>query len=317
MKIIVTGGAGFVGSNLIDALLQNPNIKVVAIDNLSTGHLEHLQQHASNERFSFIYYDLNKPIPPSVMSEVDCVVHLAALADIRYNMDNFADCLSKNIISTNNVIEACVNNKVKKILFASTCSVYGDVNIFPTKETDVKNQTSVYSSTKIASEKLLEGFANTFEFRAYSMRFVSMLGPRYSHGHVYDFTKKILNGESTLNILGNGEQLKSYLHISDAINAILKLIDYNSANNYEEFNIGHFESMKLKHSVETITKKLKFQGDIQYGQNNFGWAGDVSVIMPDVTKMKNHVNWFPQKTITESIEDTVEYLLNNPWLLSI
>ena len=161
MIILVTGCCGFVGSNLVDRLIKDGH-RVRGIDNLSTGKFEYIKPYLNNPLFRFDNRDINNSV--LIESDVDCVVHLAAMADIRYNVDNFSECLHKNINVTNNVIEACVKSKVPKIIFASTCSVYGDVDIYPTPEDCVNNQTSVYSATKIASEKLLEGFANTFKF---------------------------------------------------------------------------------------------------------------------------------------------------------
>jgi UDP-glucose 4-epimerase len=313
MKIAITGVAGFVGSNLADLLLSN-NHEVVGVDNFSTGYKNHILQHKENKNFSFHKLDLSADFDKNIFSDCDCIVHLAALADIRYNKNNFKECLNKNVLATNNVIEACVDNNVKKLLFASTCSVYGDVLTFPTKESEVNNQTSVYSSTKIASEMLLEGFANTFDLQAYTMRFVSMLGQRYSHGHVFDFTKKILNNE-TLNVLGSGDGIKSYLHIKDAVRAIDVLINHNSVNKFEAYNIGHSSTIKLKYSVETITEYLNYTGEIKFGEGASGWVGDVPVISPSVEKMKQ-LGWEPKFSIKKGITDTIDYLVDNQWLLN-
>jgi UDP-glucose 4-epimerase len=311
MKIIVTGAAGFVGSNLVDQLLLDGH-KVLCIDNLSTGFIQNISHHDLNKNFKCVILDLTEEIPQNLFEGYHAVVHLAALADIRYNVNNFSDCLNKNIIATNNVIEQCIKNKIQKFLFASTCSVYGDTLKFPTKENEIKNQTSIYSSTKIASEMILEGFANTFDFQAYSLRFVSMLGPRYSHGHIFDFTKKILNGKQ-LTILGSGDGIKSYLHIKDAISAITLLLDYNSKNKYEAYNVGSSEIIKLKYSVDTIVDHLNYKGDVEYGQGLSGWIGDVSVISPCVEKLKS-LGWEPKYSTKQGIVDTIDYLVNNQWI---
>ena len=313
MKVAITGVAGFVGSNLADSLLLK-NHEVVGVDNFSTGHKNHILHHKENKNFTMHKLDLSTEFDQAIFSDCDAVIHLAALADIRYNKSNFKECLNKNVTATNNVLEACVNNNIKKLLFASTCSVYGDVLAFPTKETEVRNQTSVYSSTKIASEMLLEGFANTFNFHAFSLRFVSMLGQRYSHGHVFDFTKKILNNEP-LNVLGSGDGIKSYLHIKDAVKAIEMLIDHKSKNYFEAFNVGHSDTIKLKYSVETIVNYLNYEGEVKYGEGLSGWVGDVPVIAPSIEKMKE-LGWKPQFSIQKGITDTIDYLVDNQWLLN-
>lgn len=315
MKILVTGCCGFVGSNLVDRLLLNGH-SVVGIDDLSTGHIEHIQNHITNKNFVYAGADenLNHKLNDDFWQGIDCVIHLAAMADIRFNKNNYSLCLSKNIDATNNVLEMCVKHNIKKLLFASTCSVYGNSNKYPTNETDVVNQTSIYSATKIASEKIIEGFANTFKFQAYAMRFVSMLGPRYSHGHVYDFVKKIINNESELRILNNGDSLKSYLHIYDAVEAIIKLINYESMHNFEIFNIGHRESIKLKYSVDTIVKQTKYMGKICYSQQLSGWIGDNPIIIPDIQKMEK-MGWFPIFSIEQGINSTVDWIMDNKWIL--
>ena len=310
MIILVTGCCGFVGSNLVDRLIKDGH-RVRGIDNLSTGKFEYIKPYLNNPLFRFDNRDINNSV--LIESDVDCVVHLAAMADIRYNVDNFSECLHKNINVTNNVIEACVKSKVPKIIFASTCSVYGDVDIYPTPEDCVNNQTSVYSATKIASEKLLEGFANTFKFKGITLRFVSMLGARYSHGHVYDFTKKILDGEQRLDILGDGQQHKSYLHIDDAVGAIITVIEKDIESNYEVFNVGNEETIHLKYSVDTITKYLGYNGAVYYGQEDRGWLGDNPTIIPSMEKIHN-LGWYAAKSIKDGVEDTIDWLLENPWI---
>ena len=310
MIITVTGCCGFVGSNLVERLIKDRH-QVRGIDNLSTGKFEHIKPYLNNENFRFDNRDISKSV--LIENDVDCVVHLAAMADIRYNIENFSEGLHKNINVTNNVIEACVKSKVPKIIFASTCSVYGDVDLYPTPEDCVNNQTSVYSATKIASEKILEGFANTFNFKGISLRFVSMLGAKYSHGHVYDFTKKILNKDNHLDILGDGTQHKSYLHIDDAVDAIITVIEKDTESNYEVFNVGNEETIHLNYSINTIVKHLRYKGELHYGKDNIGWIGDNPKIIPSMEKL-HKLGWSAKKTIKEGIEDTIDWLLANQWI---
>jgi len=308
-KILITGAAGFVGSNLAAKLFLK-GYGINAVDNFSTGFKKNVPK--------FIYMhdlDLCEDNLDKIFEGVDCVIHLAALADISENKNNYRECLKKNVHMTNRILEACVEHNVKKLLFASTCSVYGDTTIFPTREDQVSNQTSVYSATKIASEKLIEGFANTFGFKAYSMRFVSMIGKKYSHGHIYDFVKKINDGASSLNILGNGNQLKSYLHIEDAIDAICMLIEHGAKNNYEEYNIAHTDAIRLIYSVETIIEKMNYKGEVVYGTEASGWIGDNPIIIPSIEKIKT-LGWEPKRSIKTGIIDTIEWILENPWVYS-
>jgi|694.fasta_scaffold115492_3 UDP-glucose 4-epimerase len=307
MKLIVTGVAGFLGSNLLEHLLKK-NYYVLGIDNLSTGKIENIKPFLENKNFEFYEFDLTNKLNLNNLNQFDGVIHLAALADIRYNLENFEECMHKNINLTNNIIECVVKNNISKILFASTCSVYGNSNKYPTKENEIFDQTSVYSATKIASEKLLEGFANTFQFNAFAMRFVSMIGPKYSHGHIYDFMKKILNKEKELHIINNGESLKSYLHVNDAVEAIIKLLNHESENYFEAYNISHSEAITLKYSIDTIVECTQYKGDIVFGKNISGWTGDNTVIIPSIEKI-NKLGWYPKHSIKQGIKDTIEYLI--------
>ena len=311
--ILITGAAGFVGANLVEKILNTTDYKIVAYDNLSTGFVEHLLPYKGNPRFIFNKKTIDESFSSSVLENVDCIIHLAALADISNNKNNYSECLEKNINVTNHLIEAAIQAGTKKFLFASTCSVYGDPNLYPSKENEICDQTSVYAATKIASEKILEGFANTFDMQVYSMRFVSMLGPRYSHGHVYDFVKKILNGDKKLNILGNGGTLKSYLHIQDAVDAIIHLISYDSETKFEAYNVGHPNAMKLKYSVNAIVERTNYKGEIEYGKESTGWVGDNPVVMPCVDKLIS-TGWNPKYDLRQSIFDTVDWIVNNQWV---
>src|SRR5882762_4253756 len=216
MRSVVTGAAGFIGSNLVDRLLEAKH-EVVGVDNLSTGHRRFLERALEHPGFTFREEDLFDPRAlDGVLGGVDHVFHLAANADVREGLRHPRKDLEQNTIVTWNVLEAMRHAGVKRITFTSTGSVYGEAPVIPTPELcPFPVQTSLYGASKLAAEGLISAYAEGFHFQALIFRFVSILGERYSHGHVFDFMKQLRKNPNKLIILGNGKQRKSYLYIED------------------------------------------------------------------------------------------------------
>ena len=221
-KVIVTGCAGFIGSTLVDKLLDL-NYHIIGIDNLSTGQKTFLKSAFTNKNFKFFRCDiLNLNRLKKIFKNSNIVFHFAANADVRYGYKHPYKDLEQNTIGTYNVLESMRKNNINKIVFCSTGSVYGEAKKFPTPEHDkFPLQTSFYGASKLAGESLIQAYCESFGFKSWIFRFVSILGNRYGHGHVYDFCKQLFNNSNYLKVLGNGNQRKSYLHVSDCINAIL------------------------------------------------------------------------------------------------
>src|SRR5215468_6856498 len=220
MRAFVTGGAGFIGSSLVDRLLADGH-QVVAYDNFSTGQREFLSLAVGNPRFTLIEADLldTRTLGAS-LRDVDVVFHLAANADVRFGTEHPRRDLEQNTIATFNVLEAMRANGIKTIAFASTGSIYGEATVIPTPEdAPFPVQTSLYGASKLAGEGLIAAYAEGFGMRGYIFRFVSILGQRYTHGHVFDFVRQLREDPSTLEILGDGLQRKSYLHVNDCVDA--------------------------------------------------------------------------------------------------
>jgi len=207
MKALVTGGAGFIGSHIVDRLLKE-RYEVIVYDNLSTGNKKFLETNIKKIRF--IQGDLlDKKTLDNSLKGIDIVFHMAANADIKENLKDPTKCLEQNTIATSNLLESMRKNNVKKIVFASTGSVYGEPDIFPTPEdAPFPTQTSMYAASKLACEGLLESYSEGYNFMVYIFRFVSIMGERYSHGCVFDFYKKLKKDSSKLDILGDGKQKK-------------------------------------------------------------------------------------------------------------
>jgi UDP-glucose 4-epimerase len=315
MNYFVTGAAGFIGSNLVDYLLENNNT-VIGFDNLSTGKGKFLEKSKSNKKFNLINGDITILSDlAQAMKGADFVFHLAANADVRFGTNHVDKDLKQNTIGTFNVLEAMRSNNIKKIAFSSTGSVYGEAKIIPTPEdAPFPIQTSFYGASKLAGEALLTAFAEGFDFQVWIFRFVSILGERYSHGHVYDFYKQLLKDPTKLAVLGNGKQRKSYLYVGDCIDAIMVAIE-NAKDKVNILNLGTDEYCEVNDSIGWISEHLKLKPVLSYTGTERGWIGDNPFIFLDTKKIRN-LGWKPNYTIKEGIIKTIQYLENNQWLLN-
>lgn len=316
MRYFVTGGAGFIGSNMVDRLLSEPENEVVAYDNFSTGRREFLEEALKNPRFTLAEGDtLDEEAMTKAMAGCDFVFHFAANADVRMGTEHPSKDLNQNTIATFHVLEAMRANGIKRIGFSSTGSVYGEAEVIPTPEdAPFPVQTSLYGASKLACEGLLAAYAEGFDYQVYIFRFVSILGERYTHGHVFDFVKKLQADPTKLHILGNGKQRKSYLYVKDCMEAILTVIR-NAKEKVNIFNLGTDEYCEVNDSVGWICKKLGVTPEFTYAGGERGWIGDNPFIYLDTKKVRS-LGWKPNATIEEGVVKTVEYLLANPWVFS-
>ena len=316
MRYFVTGGAGFIGSNMVDRLLSEPDNEVIAYDNLSTGRREFLEDALKNPRFTLVEGDTtDEDKMKEAMRGVDFVFHFAANADVRMGTQHPSKDLEQNTIATFHVLEAMRANQVKRIGFSSTGSVYGEAEVIPTPEdAPFPVQTSLYGASKLACEGLLAAYAEGFDFQVYIFRFVSILGERYTHGHVFDFVKKLQADPTRLHILGNGKQRKSYLYVKDCMEAILTVIR-NADEKVNIYNLGTDQYCEVNDSVGWICKKLGVTPEFTYAGGERGWIGDNPFIYLDTQKVRS-LGWESKATIQEGVEKTVEYLLENPWVFS-
>jgi UDP-glucose 4-epimerase len=314
MICFVTGGAGFIGSNLVDRLLEIGHT-VVAYDNFSTGQERFLERARQSPRFELTRGDtLDLEHLTRAMRGAEFVFHLAANADVRFGTEYPRRDLDQNVIATFNVLEAMRANGVRRIAFSSTGAIYGELDIFPTLETaPFPIQTSLYSASKLAGEGFIEAYCEGFGFQGYIFRFVSILGPRYTHGHVFDFYKSLQTHPDELHVLGDGHQRKSYLYVQDCIDAILLAIE--KANDpVNIFNLGTDEHCEVNDSIRWITDHLGLKPKLTYTGGERGWPGDNPFIFLDCRKIRA-LGWMPKHSIREGIIRTLEFLQNNSWVL--
>jgi UDP-glucose 4-epimerase len=313
MHYFITGGAGFIGSNLADKLLQQGH-RVTIFDNFSTGSELFLKKAKEWDTFSIIKGDLlDFPKLNHAISNAEFVFHLAANADVRFGTDHPRKDLEQNTIATFNVLEAMRSNHIKQIAFSSTGSIYGESTIIPTPEdAPFPIQTSLYAASKLAGEGLIAAYVEGFGFRAWIFRFVSILGERYTHGHVYDFYKQLRKDSIKLRVLGNGKQKKSYLYIQDCLEAMLIAIE-KSNEKVNIYNLGTEEYCEVVESIKWICKELKVHPKLEFTGGDRGWIGDNPFIFLDTKKIRS-LGWAPKYSINESILITLNFLRNNEWV---
>ena len=313
MKAFVSGGAGFIGSNLVDRLLDVGH-EVTVYDNLSTGLLQFLEYARDFDRFRLVEGDL---LDEGSLSEAiaghEFVFHLAANADVRFGTEHPRRDLEQNTIVTNNVLEAMRKNGISKIAFASTGSVYGDATVIPTPENaPFPIQTSLYAASKLAGEGLIAAYCGGFGFQSWIFRFVSILGERYTHGHVFDFYRKLKQNPSRLEVLGNGKQRKSYLYIQDCIDAMLFALE-KSNESVNVLNLGVDGYCEVNDSIGWICEELGVSPKLEYSGGDRGWIGDSPFIFLDTSKIQD-LGWKPKLSIHDGVLKTIQYLKTNEWV---
>ncbi len=317
-RAFVTGAAGFIGSSLCDCLLREA-WEVIGWDNFSTGQKEFIEAAKQHPQFRIVAGDnLDSKHLTEAMGGCNVVFHLAANADLRFGLEHPSRDLEQNTIATFNVLEAMRYNQIKKIGFASTGSVYGEATVIPTPEdAPFPIQTSLYAASKVAGESLIQAYCEGFGFEGYIFRFVSILGERYTHGHVFDFYRQLMSDPTRLRVLGDGNQRKSYLYVQDCLSAMLHVMNRETArsakHHCEVYNLGAEEYCTVKNSISWICERLKVAPTLEFTGGERGWIGDNPFIFLDTTKLRR-TGWRNELTIRQSVERTVDWLVHNEWV---
>jgi UDP-glucose 4-epimerase len=307
VKVLVTGAAGFIGSHMTDRLLAEGH-EVTGFDNFSTGRREFLESAQQSARFRLECGDLlDAAALARAVQGAELVIHLAGNADVRFGTEHPRKDLEQNTIGTANILEAMRTAGVKRIAFASTGSVYGEPNLFPTPEdAPFPVQTSLYAASKLAAEGLIEAYCEGFGMKGYIFRFVSILGERYTHGHVYDFFRQLQTHPARLDVLGDGHQRKSYLYVEDCVDAVLTALG-SATDQVNIFNLGTSEYCEVSDSIRWICERLQVRPKVHYAGGTRGWAGDSPFIFLDCGRIRA-LGWKPRLTIREAVIRTLDFL---------
>jgi UDP-glucose 4-epimerase len=310
MRYVVTGCAGFVGSTLVDRLLDDGH-HVVGVDDFSTGREAFVGRAGEAPSFELVRGDLRDPqIALDASRGADAIFHLAANADVRYGTEHPTLDLEQNTIVTVNVLEAARRNGVRDFLFSSTGSVYGEASVIPTPEdAPMPLQTSLYGASKVAAEAFIQAYAEGFGIRALIFRFVSLLGERYTHGHVIDFVRQLREHPDRLHVLGNGRQRKSYLYVGDCIEAMLTALR-TAPGKVGVYNLGAGEYCQVIDSVGWICETIGVSPELTFAGGDRGWIGDNPFIFLECARMRE-LGWAPTMTIRDAVVRTVRWLQEN------
>jgi len=316
MKAVVTGGAGFLGSHLVDRVMRCGS-SVIVVDNLSSGFLGNIEHHIDDLNFKFVKADLKiwDKSWTDALNKADVVLHFAAIPDVRMSIQEPRKCFEENVLTTLNVLEACRLHKVEYFVFASSSAVYGDPLKIPTPEDHPIRPISMYGASKAMGEALIMAYAKSYGFKALIMRYANIVGPRLRHGVIWDLINKLREDPTRLEILGDGNQRKSYLHVSDAIEATIRAFEHLQECNDEilVYNVSNRDSVSVREIADVIVEEMGLDR-VEYvfkpaTGNGRGWLGDVKMMQLDITKIIKEVGWQPLYSSKEVVRQaTIELL---------
>lgn len=311
-RAIITGGAGFIGSHLVDKLLER-GTTVIVYDNFSTGQITFLPENSSN--LKVVRGDvLDLPALLAAASGCDFMFHFQANADVRGGQANPRVDLEQNTIATWNALEAARVNGIKGFAFASSATIYGEPDQFPTPENYAPLQTSLYGASKYAGEAMIQAYCEYYDMRSFSFRFVSWIGERYTHGVIFDILQKLRCDSTRLPLLGDGSQRKSYLYVKDGVAGVMCGIE-KAEGKKNIFNLGHDQFITVVEVAKIVLDELGLKKmPLEFSGGKRGWLGDSPLVHLDTAKIKR-LGWQPETSIEEGIRRTVRYLQQNPQLL--
>ena len=307
---LVTGGAGFIGSHLVDALVDQGK-KVRVIDNFSSGREEFLAHHEGGGAVEVCRGDLlDRESVIAAMEGIETVHHLAANPDIRLGTEVTDTDLKQGTVATYNVLEAMRASGVGRISFASSSAVYGEAGVMPTPEDyGPIMPISLYGASKLASEALITAWAGTFGTQGFIHRFANIVGPRGTHGVIFDFIHKLKRDPSRLEVLGDGNQEKSYMSAHDCVQSMIHVISLGDEGTVLN-NLGTGDTCSVSRIAEIVIEESGLEGvSIDYTGGKRGWAGDVPKTYLDVTKLLGS-GFEPTSMSEQAVRDTARVLIS-------
>jgi UDP-glucose 4-epimerase len=310
VKYFITGGAGFIGSNMADRLLENNSNEVTVYDNFCSGQMSYIEHHLKDKRFRLIKGDLlDLPLLKKSIAGHDFVFHFAANPDIAKSMLETDLDLRLGIIATYNVVESMRTNRVKMLAYSSGSGVYGDVGLMQTAENfGPLLPISMYGASKLGAEGVISAFCGMFDLQAWIFRFANVVGPRQTHGVGFDFIRKLKKEPHKLQILGDGSQSKSYIHVSDVIDAMRFVIEKQNQN-VNVFNVATDDYIIVNEIAEIVTEEMKLSKVVfEHTGGSRGWKGDVPVVRFNIEKIHT-LGWKSKYNSKQAIRLSIQELL--------
>jgi UDP-glucose 4-epimerase len=315
-RALITGGAGFIGSTLADRLLAN-GVEVAILDDFRTGRREFVADALASGGADLFEGDiLDQAVLDGAIGGCDAVFHLQANADVRHGLAHPRRDLEQNTVATSRVLETMRARGVRLIAFSSTGSVYGEPSVFPTPEdAPFPTQTSLYAASKLAGEGMIGAYCHGLGFTGIVCRFVSVLGERYTHGHVIDFYRSLKRDPTRLRILGDGRQEKSYIYVQDCVTAMLTTLEHQvGIEGFAVYNLGTDETVTVDVSIATITEHMGVTPIIERAGGSRGWPGDSPLIHLDTSRLRR-LGWRPEVPIRAAIRLTLDWFEREPYVL--
>ena len=310
MKMLVTGGAGFIGSHIVDRLVDE-GYKVRVVDNLSSGRTENLRRHIDSNAIEVLIGDLKDPyIALRSVENVDAVFHFAANPEVRVSSIDPETHFNENIVATFNLLEAMRKRNVREIVFASSSSVYGEPDEIPVDENAPIKPVSVYGASKASCETLIHAYSKLYKIKAVILRYANVVGPRLRHGVIWDLINKLIKNPRELEILGDGRQIRSYIYIDDAVEATMITWRKTDAD-YEVYNIGNEDWITVDEVADEIIKIMRLKDVKKIYRptlHGVGWLGDVKRVALKIEKTKR-LGFKPSMSSREAVEITARKLL--------
>lgn len=310
---VVTGGAGFIGSHLVDALMRE-GVAVTVIDNLSSGDVSNIKKWLSNPRFRFLQVDLLQLDEENLLPKSDVVFHMAANPEVRLGAVNPHIHYKQNIVTTFRLLEAMRRNRQNFLVFASSSSVYGKPDVLPTPENyGPLKPASVYGASKLAAEALISSYCETFDFEALVYRFANVVGTRSRHGVIHDLMEKLRKNKRCLEILGDGSQTRSFVTVDDCVEAMLHGLT-TQVKSMEIFNIGSLDKISVKDVAQAIVEEMRLK-PVEFvfsckAKDGTGWRGDVKDAHLSLAKLIS-TGWRPRRNSLEAVRLTVRSRLSD------
>ena len=305
---IVTGGAGFIGSHLVDTLIARGD-RVTVIDSLSAGSRKNIARHLDGGKVTLVVADLLSDGWQDTLKGADRIYHLAADPDVRQSALIPEGPVNNNIITTFRVLEAMRRHNVPEIAFTSTSTVYGEATVLPTPEEYTPLEPiSVYGASKLACEALISAYCHSFTMKGWIFRFANIIGARSGHGVLIDFMNKLADNPREMEILGDGKQKKSYLEVQECVDAMLFAVAHATAT-VNTFNIGSEDWIDVKAIADIVAKKKGLsQVRYRFTGGERGWVGDVPKMQLSIARMKA-LGWKPRHGSQESVRMAVQAML--------